>query len=171
MKYENFNHPLIYLATKLKTKYKDLAICIWLLVKCTYGRFSTFANEIIINNKKLFWKMIILKNWSLGASSYTLFIVTLFLFCFWCGFWDINNKINNWCVKRKGRTSKLNGEWSALIDSYQIRVRVDDHNKRWFQRHKEKRKKEKVWHPLLNSLFMRDCKSSISQKPKKFMSL
>jgi hypothetical protein len=77
MKYKILIILLIYLATKLETKYKDLAICIWLIGRCTHARFRTFANEIIINNKNYLEKGYFF-NWSLGASSCTLFVIILF---------------------------------------------------------------------------------------------
>lgn len=42
----------------------------------------------------------------------------------------VSNKISSWCA---GRAAKLNGEWSVLIGSFQVKV---DDNRQWVQRHK-----------------------------------
>jgi hypothetical protein len=44
----------------------------------------------------------------------------------------VSNKISSWCAER---AAKLNGEWSVLIGSFQVKV---DDNKQWVQRHKQK---------------------------------
>jgi cell division septation protein DedD len=45
----------------------------------------------------------------------------------------VSNKISSWCEER---VAKLNGEWSVLIGSFQVKV---DDNKQWVQRHKKQK--------------------------------